>query len=58
MREDAFGCGMPYRRVINKALEAGWQGLEIAARFTLNDVAQAHEFVEHTTRPGRVVVMI
>ena len=28
-------------RAINQALEAGWQGLEIAARFPLDEIAQA-----------------
>jgi NADPH2:quinone reductase len=45
-------------RAINQALEAGWQGLEIAARFPSRDIAQAHEFVEHPTKPGRAIVMI
>jgi len=43
---------------INQALEAGWQGLEIAERFLLDEIALAHEFVEHPTRPGRVVITI
>jgi NADPH2:quinone reductase len=43
---------------LNRALEAGWQGLDIAQRFPLADIAQAHEFVEHSTRPGRVIVTI
>jgi len=45
-------------RAINRALEAGWQGLEIAEQFSLDDIALAHEFVEHPTKSGRVVVMI
>lgn len=43
---------------INQAFEAGWQGLEIAARFPLDEIAQAHEFVEHPARTGRVLVTI
>lgn len=43
---------------INKALEAGWQGLDIAAEFPLGKIAQAHEFVEQPSKPGRVVLMI
>jgi NADPH:quinone reductase len=43
---------------INRALEAGWQGLEIAQRFTLDEIALAHEFVEHPTKPGRVIIAI
>lgn len=43
---------------INQAFEAGWQGLEIAARFPLDAIAQAHEFVEHPPRPGRVIVTL
>ena len=43
---------------INEALEAGWQGLEIAARFRLDEIAQAHEFVEHPIRSGRVILTV
>jgi len=45
-------------RDINQALEAGWQGLDIAERLPLDDIAKAHEFVEHPRKPGRVVLMI
>jgi NADPH:quinone reductase len=45
-------------RAINQAFEAGWQGLEIAERFSLDDIAQAHEFVEHPTKSGRVIITI
>jgi NADPH2:quinone reductase len=45
-------------RAINKAFEAGWQGLEIAKKFPLDEIAQAHEFVEHPTKSGRVIVTI
>ncbi|HEX8800579.1 MAG TPA: NADPH:quinone reductase [Terriglobales bacterium] len=45
-------------RDINRAFEAGWQGFAIAARFPLDDIAKAHEFVEHPTESGRVVVRI
>jgi NADPH:quinone reductase len=45
-------------RALNQALEAGWPGLDIAELFSLDEVAQAHEFVEHPTKSGRVVVTI
>jgi NADPH2:quinone reductase len=45
-------------RDINRALEAGWQGLEIAERFSLDEIAHAHESVEHPTKPGRVIAII
>jgi NADPH2:quinone reductase len=45
-------------RAINQALEAGWQGPGLAETFHLDDIAPAHEFVEHPTRPGRVIVTI
>ena len=45
-------------RDINQALEAGWKGLDIAEVIPLDEVARAHELVEHPTRPGRVVVSI
>ncbi len=43
---------------INKALEAGWQGLDIAETVPLNQIALAHELVEHPAKPGRVIVAI
>ena len=45
-------------RAINQALGAGWHGLEIAKTFPLDQIAQAHEFVEHPAKPGRVIVTI
>jgi NADPH2:quinone reductase len=45
-------------QAINNALEAGWRGPDIAERFPLADIARAHEFVEHPTVPGRVIVTI
>jgi NADPH:quinone reductase len=45
-------------RAIKQALEAGWQGLEIAAKFPLDAIAEAHEFVERSAKPGRVLVTI
>jgi NADPH:quinone reductase len=43
---------------INRALESGWQGLEIAQRLPLDEIALAHEFVEHPTKPGRVIITL
>ncbi|MDX2031150.1 MAG: NADPH:quinone reductase [Blastocatellia bacterium] len=45
-------------RALNQALESGWPGLAIARQFSLDEIAQAHEFVERPTRPGRVVLAI
>jgi NADPH:quinone reductase len=45
-------------RDINRALDAGWQGLDIAETFPLNDIAKAHERVEHPTKAGRVILTI
>jgi NADPH2:quinone reductase len=45
-------------RAINQALEAGWQGFEIAESFPLDEIVKAHEFVEHPTKFGRVIVTI
>jgi NADPH:quinone reductase len=52
------GAKIEAARSINQALEAGWQGLEIAERFSLDDIVLAHEFVEHPTKGGRVLVTI
>jgi NADPH2:quinone reductase len=45
-------------RNINKALEAGWKGLDIAEIVPLSQIAHAHELVEHPVKPGRVIVAI
>ena len=43
---------------INKALVAGWRGLDIAEIVPLDQIARAHELVEHPAKPGRVIVNI
>jgi NADPH2:quinone reductase len=45
-------------RAINQAREAGWRGLEIAEIVPLDEIARAHELVEHPVKPGRVIVAI
>jgi NADPH2:quinone reductase len=41
-----------------EALEAGWTGFGISERFSLNDIALAHEAVEKPKTAGRVVIVI
>jgi len=43
---------------LNAALEAGWSGFDIGDRIPLSEIADAHELVEHPSKPGRVVVTI
>src|ERR1700757_5063361 len=43
---------------INKALEAGWQGLDIVEIVPLDRIVRAHELVEHPVKPGRVIVAV
>jgi NADPH2:quinone reductase len=43
---------------INKALDAGWRGLDIAEIIPLDQIAHAHELVEHPVKAGRVIVAI
>jgi NADPH2:quinone reductase len=43
---------------INKALLAGWKGLDIAEIVPLDQIARAHELVEHPAKQGRVIVSI
>ena len=43
---------------INNVLEAGWQGLDIAEIVPLDQIARAHELVEHPAKQGRVIVAI
>jgi len=45
-------------RDLNAALKAGWSGFEIGEHVPLEDIARAHELVEHPVRPGRVVVVL
>ena len=45
-------------RDINQALETGWKGLDIAEIVPLDQIARAHELVEHPAKPGRLVVRI
>lgn len=45
-------------RDINQALEAGWKGLDIAEIVPLDQIARAHELVEHPVKPGRVIVAV
>lgn len=45
-------------RDINKALETGWKGLDIAEVVPLDEIARAHELVEHPAKPGRVIVAV
>jgi NADPH2:quinone reductase len=45
-------------RDLNETLRHGWSGLEIAASFPLEAIAQAHEFAERPQRPGKVVVLM
>ena len=43
---------------LNRALEAGWSGFEIAERIPLSDIALAHELADHPSRQGRVIVIV
>lgn len=49
---------MQAARDLNATLEAGWSGFEIGERIPLEEIARAHELVEHPARPGRVVVVM
>jgi NADPH2:quinone reductase len=43
---------------LNALLSEGWQGVEVAATFALDDIAAAHEFAAQKRLPGRVVVTV
>jgi len=45
-------------RDINRALEAGWKGLDIAEIVPLDQIAHTHELVEHPVKQGRMIVAI
>lgn len=42
----------------NELLQNGWQDFHIAADLPLDEIARAHQLVEHPTGPGRVVLRI
>lgn len=41
---------------LTAAVQGGWVGLPVGARFSLAEVAEAHAFIEERRGPGRVVV--
>lgn len=45
-------------RAINDALIAGWEGMPIAERFPLDEIATAHERLEAPHQRGRVVLAL
>jgi NADPH:quinone reductase len=45
-------------RRLNEALESGWPGFDIQARFPLEQIALAHEAVERAANAGRVVLNV
>jgi NADPH2:quinone reductase len=45
-------------RDLNQAIQAGWVGLPVGARFAFAEIAEAHAHVEGRKGPGRVVVLI
>ncbi len=45
-------------RDLNDAIQKGWVGLPVGARFDLADIAEAHTFIEERRGPGRVVVTV
>lgn len=49
---------MAAARDLNAALKAGWEGLTIAERIPLTEIADAHERVEQPARRGRVIVTV
>jgi NADPH2:quinone reductase len=45
-------------KAVNEALAAGWDGMPIAERFPLDEIAGAHEAVEGSRQRGRVLVTL
>ncbi len=45
-------------RATNEALLSGCRGMPIVEQFPLDEIASAHEVVESSRLPGRVVVML
>jgi NADPH:quinone reductase len=49
---------MEATRDLNAALESGWKGLDIGEIIPFDQIARAHELVEHPAKTGRVIVQI
>lgn len=45
-------------RAINQAFESGWRGFDIAEIVPLDQIARAHELVEHPEKPGRIILAV
>ncbi|MDH3624655.1 MAG: NADPH:quinone reductase [Myxococcales bacterium] len=45
-------------RDMNDAIQQGWVGLPVGARFALEQIAEAHAFIEERKGAGRVIVTI
>jgi NADPH2:quinone reductase len=45
-------------RALNEALEGGWPGFEVEARFPLESIAEAHAAIEGRKVSGRVILSI
>jgi NADPH2:quinone reductase len=45
-------------RELSEAAQDGWVGLPVGARFALEDIADAHAFIEERKGPGRVIVTL
>lgn len=43
---------------LNAALEAGWSGFEIGERLPLEEIARAHDLVDHPVHRGRIVLVL
>jgi NADPH2:quinone reductase len=43
---------------LSNAIQQGWVGLPVGARFALADIAQAHAVIEARKGPGRVLITV
>ena len=55
---NTYESGMVRKQGAARDVLAWWQRLEIAEKFPLDEIARAHESVEHPTMSGRVIVTI
>jgi NADPH2:quinone reductase len=49
---------VPAAAGVNALLDSGWRGFTIERRFSLDETAEAHEYLEARNRGGRVVLVI
>jgi len=58
LRSSRYSASTAAARALNEALEGGWPGFEVEARFPLESIGEAHAAIEGRKVSGRVILSI